>query len=149
LVIQDVAGLDVCFDFFEFVAHVAIRGLIDYGGEDFLALANPPATASRHNVAQPTALSHSENATPPLAAISDYSFALDPRRGAMSNKAVMQMTDPEYTVEFDGKETYVMRNGVRLAMRCDDRWVSIEPGVTVRDVVENGQPGIEVRMMLH
>jgi hypothetical protein len=67
----------------------------------------------------------------------------------MSNKAVMQMTDPEYTVEFDGKETYVMRNGVRLAMRCDDRWVSIEPGVTVRDVVENGQCGIEVRMTLH
>jgi hypothetical protein len=25
----------------------------------------------------------------------------------MSNKAVTQMTDPEYTVEFDGKETYV------------------------------------------
>jgi hypothetical protein len=35
----------------------------------------------------------------------------------MSNKAVTQMTDPEYTVEFDGKETYVMRNGVKLAMR--------------------------------
>jgi len=31
----------------------------------------------------------------------------------MSNKAVMQMTDPEYTVEFDGEETYVMRNGVK------------------------------------
>jgi hypothetical protein len=27
----------------------------------------------------------------------------------MSDKAVTQMTDPEYTVEFDGKETYVMR----------------------------------------
>ena len=39
-------------------------------------------------------------------------FALDPRRGAMSNKAATQMTDPEYTVEFDGKETYVMRSGV-------------------------------------
>jgi len=26
LVIQDVAGLDICFDFFEFVAHVAIPG---------------------------------------------------------------------------------------------------------------------------
>jgi hypothetical protein len=52
----------------------------------------------------------------------------------MSNKAVTQMTDPEYTVEFDGKETYVMRSGVRLAMRRDDHWVSIEPGVTVRDI---------------
>jgi len=67
----------------------------------------------------------------------------------MSNKAVTQMTDPEYTVEFDGEETYVMRNGVKLAMRCDDRWVSIEPGVTVRDIVENGKHGIEVRMTVH
>ena len=41
----------------------------------------------------------------------------------MSDKAVTQMTDPEYTVEFDGKETYVMRNGVKLAVRRDDRWV--------------------------
>jgi hypothetical protein len=49
------------------------------------------------------------------------------------SKAVMQMTDPEYKVEFDGKETYVMCNGVKLAIRRDDRWVSIEPGVTVRD----------------
>jgi hypothetical protein len=63
----------------------------------------------------------------------------------MSDKAVTQMTDPEFTVEFDGKETYVMRNGVKLAIRHDDRWVSIEAGVTVRDVFENGQRGIEVR----
>jgi len=70
-------------------------------------------------------------------------------RGAMSNKAVTQITDPEYTVEFDGKETYVMCNGVKLAMRRDDRWVSIEPGVTVRDIVENGSVGIEVRMTVH
>ncbi len=62
----------------------------------------------------------------------------------MSNKVVTQMTD-EYTVEFDGKETYVMRNGIKLAIRRDDRWVSFEPGVTVRDIVENGQRGIEVR----
>ena len=45
----------------------------------------------------------------------------------MSNKAVTQMTDPEYTVEFDGKETYVMRNGVKLAMRRDDRWCQSNP----------------------
>jgi hypothetical protein len=62
----------------------------------------------------------------------------------MSNKAVTRVTDPEYTVEFDGKETYVMHNGVKLAMRRDDRWVSIEPGVTVRDIVQNGRVGIEV-----
>ena len=62
----------------------------------------------------------------------------------MRDKVVTQMTDPEYTIEFDGKETYVMRNGVKLAMRRDDCWVSIEPGVTVRDIVENGRHGIEI-----
>ena len=60
------------------------------------------------------------------------------------SKAVTQMTDPEYKVECDGKQTYVMCNGVKLALRGDDRWVSIEPGVTVRDIVENGRVGIEV-----
>ena len=60
------------------------------------------------------------------------------------SKAVMQMTDPEYKVEFDGEEMYVMCDGVKLAVRRDDCWVSIEPGVTVRDVVENGRQGIEV-----
>ena len=59
------------------------------------------------------------------------------------------MTDPDYTIEFDGKETYVMRNGVKLAMRRDDRWEAIEPGITVRDIVENGRHGIEVRMTVH
>ena len=67
----------------------------------------------------------------------------------MSNKAVTRVTDPEYTVEFDGKETYVMHDGVKLAMRRDDRWVSIEPGVTVRDIVADGRGGIEVRMTVH
>jgi hypothetical protein len=60
------------------------------------------------------------------------------------SKAVMQTTDPEYKVEFDGEETYVMCNGVKLAVRRDDCWLSIEPGVTVRDIVENGRNGIEV-----
>ena len=70
----------------------------------------------------------------------------------MSNKTVTQMTDPEYKVECDGKETYVMRNGVKLAMRRDDHWVAIKAGVTVRDVFENGQRGIEIsysRMTIH
>ena len=60
------------------------------------------------------------------------------------SRAVTQMTDPEYTVEFDGKETCVMCNDVKLAIRRDNCWVSIEPGVTVRDVIENGRVGIEV-----
>ena len=68
------------------------------------------------------------------------------------SKAVTQMTDPEYKVEFDGKETYVICNGVKLAVRRDDCWVSIEAGVTVRDVFENGQRGIEIsysRVTIH
>ena len=60
------------------------------------------------------------------------------------SKVVTPMADPDYKVEFDGKETCVMRNGVKLAIRRDDRWVSFEPGVTVRDIVENGRHGIEV-----
>ena len=67
----------------------------------------------------------------------------------MSNKTVMRVTEPKITVEFDGKETYVMRDGVKLAMRRDDCWASIEPGITVRDIVENGQHGVEVRMTVH
>ena len=68
------------------------------------------------------------------------------------SKAVAQMNDPDYKVEFDGKETYVICNGVKLAIRRDKRWVSIEPGVTVRDVTENGRHGIEVeyrRVTIH
>ena len=61
------------------------------------------------------------------------------------SKAITQMANPEYKVEFDGKETYVMCNDVKLAVRRDDRWVSIEAGVTVCDIVENGQHGIEIR----
>ena len=55
------------------------------------------------------------------------------------SKAITQMADPEYKVEFDGKETYVMCNDVK------HRWVSIQAGVTVCDIVENGQHGIEIR----
>ena len=39
------------------------------------------------------------------------------------SKAVTQMTDPDYKVEYDGKEMYVTRNGVVLAMRRDNGWV--------------------------
>jgi hypothetical protein len=59
-----------------------------------------------------------------------------------SDWAFPRRRDPQF--ECDGKETYVMCNGVKLAIRRDDRWVSIEPGVTVRDIVENGRVGIEV-----
>ena len=41
------------------------------------------------------------------------------------SEAVTPMTDPEFKVEFDGKETYVICNGVKLAIRRDKRWVSV------------------------
>ena len=83
----------------------------------------------------------SKRLTAKQAANDPYWFAKDQE----VSEAVMPMTDPEFKVEFDGKETYVMRNDVKLAIRRDDCWVSIEPGVTVRDVVENGRHGIEVQ----
>ena len=83
----------------------------------------------------------SKRPTARQAANDPYWFAKDQE----VSKAVTPMTDPEYKVEFDGKETYVMRNDVKLAIRRDKLWVSIEPGVTVRDVVENGRQGIEVQ----
>jgi hypothetical protein len=60
------------------------------------------------------------------------------------SKAVTQMTDPEYKSRIRWRGNVVMCNGVKLAMRRDDCWVSIEPGVTVRDIVKNGRHGIEV-----
>ena len=90
----------------------------------------------------------SKRPTTKLAANEPYWF----NQNQEVNKAVTQMTEPEITVEFDGKETYVMHNGVKLAVLRDACWVSIEPGVTVRDIVENGRVGIEVeyrRVTIH
>jgi hypothetical protein len=70
--------------------------------------------------------------------------ANEPYWFAKNQEVSRAVTDPEYTVETDGKETYVMCNGVKLAVQRDNCWVSIEPGVTVRDVIENGRVGIEV-----
>ena len=85
----------------------------------------------------------SKRPTAKQAANEPYWFGEEQEAG----KAVTQMT--ECKIEFDGKETYVMRDGVKLAMRRDDCWASIEPGITVRDIVENGQHGVEVRMTVH
>ena len=90
----------------------------------------------------------SKRPTARQAANEPYWFAKDQE----VSKAVTPMTDPEYKVEFDGKETYVICNGVKLAVLRDACWVSIEPGVTVRDIVENGRVGIEVeyrRVTIH
>ena len=62
----------------------------------------------------------SERPSTKQAANEPYWFAKDQE----VSKAVTPMTDPEYKVEFDGKETYVICNGVN---RRDKRWVSIDP----------------------
>ena len=82
----------------------------------------------------------SKRPTAKQAANDPYWFA----KGQEVSKAVTPITDPEFKVEFDGEETYVICDGVKLAMRRDDCWVSIEPGITVRDIVENGRVGLEV-----
>ena len=58
----------------------------------------------------------------------------------------MENDDDEETIEFDGKEMFVIRNGVRIAKRRrkDKEWVSLMPGVTVRDFKEKGRKGIEI-----
>ena len=73
----------------------------------------------------------SKRPTAKQAANEPYWFAKDQE----VSKAVTPITDPEFKVEFDGKETYVMCNGVALAFRRDNRWVSIEPGITVRSTI--------------
>ena len=62
----------------------------------------------------------SERPSTKQAANEPYWFAKDQE----VSKAVTPMTDPEFKVEFDGKETYVICNGVN---RRDKRWVSIDP----------------------
>jgi hypothetical protein len=53
----------------------------------------------------------------------------------------------EGAVEFDGNDMYVVRSGVRIAKRVDRKWVSLLPGVTVRDIKKKGtraRSGIEI-----
>jgi hypothetical protein len=45
----------------------------------------------------------------------------------------------EGCIEYEGNEMFVVRSGVRLAKRKNNKWVSLIPGVTVRDVKEKGR----------
>ena len=47
-------------------------------------------------------------------------------------------------VEFDGKHMFVVRDGVRIAKRENRKWVSLIPGITVRDTKDKRHPGIEI-----
>jgi len=48
-------------------------------------------------------------------------------------------------LEFDGKEMYATRNGVRIAKRHHRQWLSMVPGIAVVDTVRNGRPTLELR----
>ena len=52
----------------------------------------------------------------------------------------------EGSIEYDGKEMFVVRNGVRIAKRRrkDKDWVSLMPGVTVRDCNDRDRQEIEI-----
>ena len=39
-------------------------------------------------------------------------------------------------LEFDGENLYVVRNGVRIAMRKNKAWTAIEPGYQVYDSLD-------------
>jgi hypothetical protein len=43
------------------------------------------------------------------------------------------------TIEFEG--TNVFANGLRIAKRIGGKWVSLLPGVTVRDIKKKGKKG--------
>jgi len=48
-------------------------------------------------------------------------------------------------LEFEGKEMYSTRNGLRIARRHRRQWPSMVPGITVVDAFQNGQPTLELR----
>jgi hypothetical protein len=45
----------------------------------------------------------------------------------------------EGTIEFEGTDVFV--SGVRIAKRQGKKWVSLLPGVTVRDIKRKGKGG--------
>ena len=51
---------------------------------------------------------------------------------------VVKDDNDEGSIECDGKDMFVVRGGVRLAKRKDNKWVSLIPGVTVQDIKEKG-----------
>jgi hypothetical protein len=56
-------------------------------------------------------------------------------------KASMKINEDtgEGTIEFEGANVFV--NGVRIAKRIGKKWVSLIPGVTVRDIKKKGKTG--------
>jgi hypothetical protein len=47
-------------------------------------------------------------------------------------------------LEFEGKEMYATRNGVRIARRHHRQWLSMVPGIAVMDTFRNGRPTLEL-----
>jgi len=58
----------------------------------------------------------------------------------------MKMKDDngDGTIEWDGKDMFVVRSGIKIAKRKNKKWVSLMPGVTVRDFRDSGRQGIEI-----
>jgi hypothetical protein len=46
---------------------------------------------------------------------------------------------------FDGEELYIVRDGVKIAKRESGKWVSLAPGFTVYDDMEEGSITIEYK----
>ena len=46
-------------------------------------------------------------------------------------------------LEFDGENLYIVRNGVRIAMRKDKAWTAIEPGYQVYDSLDGSDIVLE------
>ena len=63
------------------------------------------------------------------------------RRGDLRNSGEAY----DLQLEFDGKEMYATRNGVRIAKRHRCRWLSMVPGIAVVDTFRNGRPTLEMR----
>jgi len=69
-----------------------------------------------------------------------------PKRRKVAGGDKMENDNGEGTIELDGKEMFVVRNGIRVAKRRRKarEWVSLMPGITVRDFTDKGREGIKI-----
>ena len=68
------------------------------------------------------------------------------RRRQRRRGGEVENDNDEGSIEYDGREMFVVHNGVRVAKRKrkDQEWFSLMPGVTVRDYNEKGRQGVEI-----
>lgn len=46
--------------------------------------------------------------------------------------------DPEYVMHSKGRDVYLWRNGVLIARRDGAQWITLSPGIVVRDADDDG-----------